>query len=267
MARSPRRHAWRRGVPAGSIGAFAGTTTASTGNVPGTLGNADRGVPINDHSPPELVIFDCDGVLVDSERIAVRIDLLVLEQVGLKLPEAEVIARFVGRSPAVMRQAIADHLGHPITPELEEEFEQLYVDAFAAELRVVDGVEAALAEIRQPTCVASSSEPRSLEQKLKLAGLYERFAGRVFSATEVPNGKPAPDLFLYAASRMGVPPDRCAVIEDSQHGVQAARAAGMSVFAYASGLIDPRLLAGAGTTIFTDMRELPRLLRLAAHDG
>jgi len=215
---------------------------------------------MNEVRPVELVIFDCDGVLVDSERIAVGADLVVLERVGLKMTEAEVIDRFVGRSPAVMRQMIEAHLGHPIAPALQDEWDQLYSDAFAAELRPIDGVEAALAEIRQATCVASSSEPRSLERKLKLTGLYERFAGRIFSATEVRNGKPAPDLFLYAAERMEVAPDRCAVVEDSQYGVRAARAAGMRVFAYASGFTDQRLLAGADTTIFTDMRELPRLL-------
>ncbi len=209
---------------------------------------------------PKLVIFDCDGVLVDSEPIAVRIDLLVLERVGLKLSEAEVIDRFVGRSPAVMRQAIEHHLGHPLEPEVQDEFEQLYIDAFSAELRAVDGVQAALSEIRQVTCVASSSEPPSLERKLRLVGLYERFAGRIFSATEVPNGKPAPDLFLYAADRMGVSPGLCVVVEDSQYGVLAARAAGMHAFAYASGYVDPALLVGPGTTVFTDMRELPRLL-------
>lgn len=209
---------------------------------------------------PKLVIFDCDGVLVDSEPIAVRVDLLVLERVGLKLSEAEVIDRFVGRSPAVLRQAIEHHLGHPLEPEVQDEFEQLYIDAFSAELRPVDGVQTALSEIRQATCVASSSEPQSLERKLRLTGLYEDFAGRIFSAAEVPNGKPAPDLFLHAADRMGISPDLCVVVEDSQYGVQAARAAGMHAFAYASGYVDPCLLVGADTTIFTDMRELPRLL-------
>jgi len=213
-----------------------------------------------EHGQIDLVIFDCDGVLVDSEPIAVGVDLLVLERVGLKLSEAEVIERFVGRSPAVMREAIEQHLGGPLAPELQEEFERLYVDAFEGGLAAIDGVEAALAEIRQPTCVASSSEPESIERKLRLVGLYERFAGRIFSATEVPNGKPAPDLFLYAAARMGAAPERCAVVEDSQYGVQAARAAGMRVFAYASGYTDPRSLAGPDTTSFTDMRELPRLL-------
>jgi HAD superfamily hydrolase (TIGR01509 family) len=216
---------------------------------------------MNDRRPAEVVIFDCDGVLVDSERIAVRVDLLVLEQVGLKLSEAEVIDRFVGRSPSVMREAIEVHLGHPLAPELKDEFEQLYVEAFAQELRAVDGVEAVLSEISQATCVASSSEPQSLERKLQMTGLYQHFVGRIFSATEVRNGKPAPDLFLYAARRMNVQPDRCVVVEDSQYGVQAARAAGMHVFAYASGLCDPERLAGAHTTIFTDMRELPPLLR------
>jgi HAD superfamily hydrolase (TIGR01509 family) len=211
--------------------------------------------------PIELVIFDCDGVLVDSERIAVQVDLVVLGRVGLEITEAEVIDRFVGRSPAVMRLAIEDHLGYPLDPALQQEFEQLYVDAFDSELCAVDGIQEALARIHQDTCVASSSEPESLHRKLRHVGLLAHFEGRIFSASEVRNGKPAPDLFLHAANRMGVPPDRCAVVEDSQWGVLAARAAGMEVFAYATGLTDPRQLTGARTTLFTDMRDLPELLR------
>jgi HAD superfamily hydrolase (TIGR01509 family) len=211
-------------------------------------------------APIDLVIFDCDGVLVDSEPISVQIDMLVLERVGMPTSEAEVIDRFVGRSPVVMRAAIEQHLGQPLSPTLEQEFEQLYVDAFEKELTAVDGIREALAGIPQPTCVASSSEPRSLRHKLELVGLYERFAGRIFSASEVERGKPAPDLFLYAAERMSTPPEACVVIEDSQYGVQAARAAGMDVFAYDTGLVDARLLAGERTALFSDMRDLPGMV-------
>jgi HAD superfamily hydrolase (TIGR01509 family) len=211
-------------------------------------------------APIELVIFDCDGVLVDSEPISVRIDMLVLERVGMPMSEAEVIDRFVGRSPAVMRAAIEQHLGQPLSPTVEQEFEQLYVDAFEKELTAVEGIHEALAGISHLTCVASSSEPLSLRRKLKLVGLYERFAGRIFSASEVQRGKPAPDLFLYAAERMSTPAEACVVIEDSRYGVQAARAAGMDVFAYEAGLVDARLLAGERTVLFSDMRELPGLI-------
>lgn len=208
----------------------------------------------------ELVIFDCDGVLVDSEPIAVRTDLVVLARVGLPMSEAEVIERFLGRSPAVMTAAIEDHLGHVLPEDCKEDFERLYTDAFERELVAVAGVKDALERISLPTCVASSSEPGGLRRKLELTGLYERFAGNIFSASEVANGKPAPDLFLHAAERMGVSPARCVVVEDSRYGVQAARAAKMDVLAYAGGLTQAHSLVGARTTVFEDMAELPALI-------
>lgn len=162
-----------------------------------------------------LVIFDCDGVLVDSERIAVRVDLGVLAEFGLLLSEAEVIERFVGRSPEVMAAAIEAHLGQSLPEHWEEPFEPLYADAFERELAAVDGIYAALDDIPYLSCVASSSDPPSLRRKLELAGLYDRFEGRIFSTTEVANGKPAPDLFLHAAQRMGAAPKNCVVVEDS----------------------------------------------------
>ena len=134
-------------------------------------------------------------------------------------------------------------------------------EAFARELRPIDGIEEALDGIGAATCVASSSEPDELAYKLKLTGLYERFAGRIFSANEVENGKPAPDLFLHAARQMGASPAGCAVVEDSQYGVQAARAAGMAAFGYTGSVTPAEMLEGPGTTVFGDMRELPRLLQ------
>jgi HAD superfamily hydrolase (TIGR01509 family) len=210
-------------------------------------------------SPVELVIFDCDGVLVDSEPIAVRIDLVILSRFGLGLSEAEVIDRFVGRSPDAMRQAIEEHVGHEVHGFVER-FAPLYDDAYRSELAAVRGVQEALDRIDLPVCVASSSRPDSLRMKLELVDLAARFAGDVFSASEVTNGKPAPDLFLYAARRMGVDPARCVVVEDSRHGVAAARAAGMRVLAYAGGLTADQALAGPETVVFDDMRVLPDLL-------
>jgi HAD superfamily hydrolase (TIGR01509 family) len=209
----------------------------------------------------ELVIFDCDGVLVDSEPISVRVDAAVLAEVGLALSEEEIIDRFVGRSPSVMRGAIEEHLGHPVSEDWLERTRPRYREALKRELRPIDGIEEALDGISVATCVASSSEPDELAFKLKLTGLYERFAGRIFSAVEVRNGKPAPDLFLYAGRQMGVRPDACAVVEDSQYGVQAARAAGMRAFGYTGSVTPAALLEGPGTTVFADMRELPRLLQ------
>jgi len=210
---------------------------------------------------PDLVIFDCDGVLVDSEPISIRVDADVLAEVGLHLSEQEIIDRFVGRSPAVMREAIERHRGGALPEDWLARSRSRYTEAFARELRPIDGIEDALDDISAATCVASSSEPDELAYKLKLTGLYERFAGRIFSAVEVASGKPAPDLFLHAAAQMGVSPGACAVVEDSQYGVQAARAAGMAAFGYTGSVTPAQMLEGPGTTVFGDMRELPRLLQ------
>jgi HAD superfamily hydrolase (TIGR01509 family) len=210
---------------------------------------------------PELVIFDCDGVLVDSEPLAVRIDAILFAEFGMTMSEEEIIDRFVGRSPSVTHHAIEAHLGHPLPDDFEARSRAMFDEVYARELEPIDGIEEALDQITARTCVASSSEPDRLDHKLRLTGLYERFAGRIFSAEEVPNGKPAPDLFLHAARQMGVDPGACAVVEDSQYGVQAARAAGMAAFGYTGSVTPARMLEGPGTTVFDDMRELPRLLQ------
>lgn len=210
---------------------------------------------------PELVIFDCDGVLVDSERIAVRLDRAKLRELGIPLSESEIVDLFMGRPTAVMDAWIEEQLGHPLPSEQRAHYERRFDEAFAAELAPVDGVEEALDRIALPVCVASSSEPDSLRHKLELTGLAARFGDHVFSASQVPRGKPAPDLFLFAAEQMGAAPHRCAVIEDSRHGVAAARAAGMTTFAYTGGLAPKSTLAHDGVILFEDMRELPALLR------
>ena len=214
----------------------------------------------------ELVIFDCDGVLVDSERLAVRVEVRVLAQLGWPLTEEEIIDRFVGVSDADFRRAIESQLGRPLKDDWENEFEPLYREAFDAELKPVDGIVDALNQIEVPNCVASSGTHAKMRYTLGLTGLYDRFHGRIFSAGEVARGKPSPDLFLYAAERMGVRPGACAVVEDSVNGVVAARAAGMTVFANGGGVTPATKLAGPNTTVFSDMRELPELLRVYAGD-
>ena len=208
--------------------------------------------------PIELVIFDCDGVLVDSERLGVRIESEVVSSLGWPLTVPEIVERFLGRSDAYMQSEIERHIGR--TFDWEAEFAPRYRDVFERELVAVDGVLDALDAITVPTCVASSGTHEKLRFTLGLTGLYDRFAGRIFSASEVRNGKPAPDLFLYAASRMGVVPERSAVIEDSAAGVEAAAAAGMQVFAFAGGVTDASKLRGDGVSVFDDMRLLPALL-------
>jgi HAD superfamily hydrolase (TIGR01509 family) len=210
-------------------------------------------------TPLELVIFDSDGVLVDSERIAVRIDVQVLAELGWPITEEEVIERFVGKTDAAMTREIERHLGRKLPGDWDEGFAHLYREAFDAELEPVDGVIEALDQISVQTCVASSGRMAKIERNLELTGLLERFEGRIFSAVDVEHGKPAPDLFLHAARELGVEPRACAVVEDSPFGVKAAHAAGMSVFAYAGGVMPADKLRAAAV-VFNDMRELPGLL-------
>ncbi|MBI3827291.1 MAG: HAD family hydrolase [Candidatus Rokubacteria bacterium] len=210
--------------------------------------------------PIRLVIFDCDGILVDSERVAVRVDVVVLAELGWAMTEADVVERFMGRTDADMASQIEAHLGRPLPANWEEPFQPLYRAAFETELKPVPGIVTALDEIATVTCVASSGSHERIRYTLGLTGLYHRFAGRIFSATEVAEGKPAPDLFLHAAKRMGVPAADCVVVEDSRYGIEAARAAGMRAFGYAGGLTPRSWLEGPGTVVFDDMRDLPRLL-------
>lgn len=213
-----------------------------------------------DAAPIALVIFDCDGVLVDSERLSVEIDRRVLADLGWDLTQEEIVHRFVGRSAAHFRAEIEEHRGRPLPDDWEEPYQRWYVEAFERELAPVPGILEALDGIVVPTCVASSGSHEKIRRTLGLTGILPRFQGRIFSADDVSAGKPAPDLFLHAASALGVDPARCVVIEDSRFGVEAARAAGMRSFGYAGGLTPAEWLTGDGTTVFDDMAELPALL-------
>lgn len=208
----------------------------------------------------DLVVFDCDGVLVDSEVIAVRVDQLVLADLGWELQQEEIVQRFVGRSEADFVAAVQEQLGIELGAGWDRKYEPWYRNAFESGLVAVDGVEEALDGLRLPHCVASSGSHAKMRRTLGQTGLWHRFEGRIFSASEVAHGKPAPDLFLHAAGTLGTAPERCAVVEDSAPGVQAARAAGMHVFAYAGGVTPAGRLAGPGTTVFDDMRQLPALI-------
>ncbi|MBV2153403.1 HAD family phosphatase [Kitasatospora sp. SUK 42] len=215
--------------------------------------------------PIELVIFDCDGVLVDSEVIAVRVLVRLGAELGWPLTEAEAIERFVGRSEAANHAMVAERLGEETATAFDRRFRELHAEAMDAWLTPVDGLPEALDAITLPTCVASSGTHEKMRHTLGRTGLYDRFAGRIFSATEVGRGKPAPDLFLHAARTMGVDPAACLVVEDSLPGVTAARAAGMRSLGYAGGVTAAQRLAGPGTVVFESMRELPGLI--AAHRG
>ncbi len=207
----------------------------------------------------DLVIFDCDGVLVDSERLAVRTEALILSGLGWPLTEAEIVERFVGRSAGYMQQEIERRLGRSI--DWSAEFEPRYREVFEQELVAVPGIFEALDEITSPVCVASSGSHDKMTFTLGKTGLIDRFDGRIFSVDQVAHGKPAPDVFLFAANQMGAASDRCAVVEDSASGVTAGLAAGMAVFAFAGSVTSAEALSMDGAVVFDDMRTLPGLLR------
>ncbi|HEV2636650.1 MAG TPA: HAD family phosphatase [Actinocrinis sp.] len=212
----------------------------------------------------QLVIFDCDGVLVDSERLAVRVESAALARLGWPLTETEVAERFLGRSDAYMTAQVEAQIGGPLPPGWQRELDEAYAIAFDEELTAVDGIIEALDTITAlglATCVASSGTHEKMRRTLGKTDLRRYFEGRIYSGTEVPHGKPAPDLFLYAAAQMNVEPRHCVVVEDSQYGVQAARAAGMRSLGYAGGITPAEWLAGPDTTVFTDMRKLAGLIQ------
>ncbi len=213
-------------------------------------------------SPFDLVIFDCDGVLVDSEHLSIHLDAEFLAGLGWPMPKSEIVERFVGRTEAAMRAEIEGHLGRDIGPEWDA-FSERYIRLFDEQLQAVDGVEGAIDAIQAAglaTCVASSGGHAKIRRNLGLTGLADRFGDRIYSGEDVEHGKPAPDLFLHAAAEMAVAPARCVVIEDSRHGVAAARAAGMDVLAYGGGVTPAAALEGPATTVFGDMRDLAQLL-------
>lgn len=208
----------------------------------------------------ELVIFDCDGVLVDSEVIVIEIEADLLTAAGFPLTADEIADRFVGLSyPDMMAQLEAD-FARPVPAGLSQRIQRDAVAAFPDRLRAVSGMRPFLEGLAQPRCVASSSDLDRVELSLAVAGLAAFFEpSSLYSAQMVQNGKPAPDLFLHAAADLGVAPSACLVVEDSPHGVAAAHAAGMSVLGFVGGEhARPSLrtrLAAAGAEIIIDRPE------------
>jgi HAD superfamily hydrolase (TIGR01509 family) len=216
--------------------------------------------------PTALVIFDCDGVLVDSEPIALRMLVEMLAEAGVPLDAAAVSDRFLGRSLASTRAHLAEEFGLTLTDATLEDLRLKLYAAFGAELAPIPGVAETLARLGTPFCVASSSQTERIRLSLDLTGLLPAFEGAIFSASEVANGKPAPDLFLHAAARMGADPAACLVVEDSPAGVAAGKAAGMRVVGFLGGghagapSHRAALALLAPDAMISDMRDLPELL-------
>ncbi|MGK2740144.1 HAD family hydrolase [Tepidicaulis sp. LMO-SS28] len=218
-------------------------------------------------SYPSLVIFDCDGVLVDTERVANELLVRLLGHEGLIIPYAECRKRFVGRSLESVQEEVEAELGRALAENwceavVRKETLHAFEAGIAAIPHVRDQIEW-LKGLPLPHCVASSGKIAKMQATLGSSGLLPLLEDVLFSADMVGKGKPAPDLFLYAAAQMGHKPEECIVIEDSVPGVQAGRAAGMRVLGYAG---DPHTdaegLKREGAHIFDDMRALPGLLKL-----
>ncbi|MBL4930136.1 HAD family hydrolase [Fuscibacter oryzae] len=183
----------------------------------------------------DLVIFDCDGVLIDSELISARMLVNALADLGLSIDLDYVSRHFLGRSYPVVMDTIRREFGLDLPPDFEATYRENLLAAFDRELRVMPGVAQVMASLTVPYCVATSSSPRRVAFSLRHVGLDHLVGDRVFTASQVSRGKPAPDLFLFAATQMATPPARCLVIEDSLTGVRAGLAAGMTVWRFTGG--------------------------------
>jgi HAD superfamily hydrolase (TIGR01509 family) len=210
-----------------------------------------------------LLIFDCDGVLVDSEIIALTMLAAALTDLGLPNTFEDCRRLFMGKSVKDVLIEIETMLGHALPPEWGRTMNAALLDRLKNELKPVTGIADTIAALPYPRCVASSSQPERIRLSLSVTGLAPFFGDRIFSATQVEHGKPAPDLFLYAAKACGAAPAQTIVIEDSPAGIIAARRAGMKAIGFAGAShADARLaqaleVAGAGTVLDT-MVDLPR---------
>lgn len=191
-----------------------------------------------DPQPIRLVIFDCDGVLVDSEGIALQVLVTALAEKGIPLSVDGAAERFLGRSLGSLAEAVLAEFAVEIDAAFLAGMREALYGRFRAELKPLPGVAGLIDALKASDvacCVASSSQRERIELSLSVTGLLPKLAPHIFSATMVENGKPAPDLFLHAASEMGFAPEDCLVIEDSPAGISAAQAAGMRVFAFTGG--------------------------------
>ncbi len=208
---------------------------------------------------PALVIFDCDGVLVDSEPPANRTLCEAILELGLPATLESVTERFKGRSLADCVKLIEGDLGHSVPADFLDRLNERTYAAFRLELRAVPGVRDAVSALTVPYCVASSGSHEKMRFTLGLTGLLPLFEPRLYSATQVAHGKPAPDVFLLAARSMGIEPERTVVVEDSVPGVSGGVAAGMRVLGFAREG-HPDELRDAGAEVFFHMDELLGLL-------
>jgi len=210
----------------------------------------------------DLIIFDCDGVLVDSERVANEVFARVLDEVcGLKFTLDDMFDTFVGHSRLQCLHKIEAIIGEPPPPELDLRYQRDINDALEKTVQAIDGIDSVLDALSLPYCVASSGSHEKMRMTLGKTGLMRFFEGNIFSTSEVERGKPHPDIYLHAARTMGITdPARCLVVEDSPIGVTGAVAAGMRVFGFAELMPAHRLQASGAHHVFDRMPDLPDLI-------
>jgi HAD superfamily hydrolase (TIGR01509 family) len=215
---------------------------------------------------PDLIIFDCDGVLIDSEVLSCQCLSQLLKAHGADLSVEDVMRLFLGQSRTAMLDYFAQR-GKPLPSDFSEILQAQVRETFTSQLKAIEGVSDILDHLETPYCVASSSDMARLGLSLELTGLSHYFTDRWFSSESVKAGKPAPDLFLHAAAVIGVPADRVLVIEDSLNGVLAAKAAGMTVWGFVGGSHHrilpnaPALQAAGADRIVQSMPELAKAMR------
>lgn len=213
---------------------------------------------------PGLVIFDCDGVLVDTERMVNASLAEMVSGLGYPITGPECQRRFMGRTLENVKEMVEQLTGSKLSKDWPDQVRTRDLEVFKAGVPAIHGVSEVLDDLdsRQvPYCVGSSGKYAKMRATLGSSGLLPRLEGKLYSAEDCAQGKPAPDVFLLAAKSMGFQPETCVVIEDSLPGVQAAKAAGMDVFAFVEDpSCDREALARAGATLFEDMSELPALL-------
>lgn len=208
----------------------------------------------------ELLIFDCDGVLVDSEMITNRVFAAMLNEIGVPVTLEDMFERFVGRSMPQCLEIIEGLLGRPAPDGFVENYYAKSRAALETQLKAVPDIEMVLNTVDLPFCVASSGTHEKMQTTLGVTGLLPYFQGRIYSVTDVGRSKPFPDVFLHAAREQGAAPGNCAVIEDTPTGVSAGVAAGMTVFGFCALMPKHRLIEAGAHFTFERMRDLPRLL-------
>lgn len=223
----------------------------------------------------ELTIFDCDGVLINSEMIAARVESAAYKREGFEMEPLGFAEHFAGQTHAAIHAIIEEELGRKLDKDFQEKLAEAFLELADAELTAVAGVEDMLDRVEGPRCICSNSKSDYLQRYLSDVGLYERFAPHIFSASEVGTkaSKPDPNVFMVAAQHFQVDPARCLVVEDSAFGVKAGVAAGMTVIGFVGadhswpGHAEVLMAAGALTTVNRHADLAETILALGAWQG